>query len=232
MNKDTMKPAYVAGETKLFDNWFDAIEDGVRGRVRGFIETMLEEELDGALSRPRYGRRKPDEGDNEPGVAGHRHGHRRRTLTGTFGKTEIDVPRARLACADGKTGEWKSKGLRAYQRRTKASEGDATARKLLRKALDARKELRSTMNETPEAPMVVHILAKGSPNGAVRSLEMAVMHDAFRPTARYLLEPWLVESALQRLGERRFTREEQIKIVKSTRTPKKVKWPDWWEERP
>ena len=107
MNKVTMKPAYVAGETKLFDKWFDAIEDGVRGRVRGFIETMLEEELDGALSRPRYGRRKPDEGDNEPGVAGHRHGHRRRTLTGTFGKIGIDVPRARLACADGKTGEWK-----------------------------------------------------------------------------------------------------------------------------
>ena len=122
MNKDITKPAYVGGEAKLFDNWFDAIEDGVRGRVRGFIETMLEEELDGALSRPRYGRRKPDDGDNEPGVAGHRHGHRRRTLTGTFGKTEIDVPRARLAFADGKTGEWKSKGLRAYQRRTKAAD--------------------------------------------------------------------------------------------------------------
>jgi len=39
--------------------WFDAIEDGVRARVRGFIEAMLEEELSGALSRPRYGRRKP-----------------------------------------------------------------------------------------------------------------------------------------------------------------------------
>ena len=76
---------------------------------------MLEEELDGALSRPRYGRRQPDEGDNEPGVAG----HRKRTLTGTFGNTYIDVPRARLACADGKTGEWKSNSLRAYQRRTK-----------------------------------------------------------------------------------------------------------------
>ena len=114
MSRDTTKPADVAGDAKLFDTWFDAIEDGVRGRVRGFIETMLEEELDRALSRPRYGRRKPDEGDNEPGVAGHRHGHRERTLTGTFGKTCIDVPRARLACADGKTGEWKSKGLRAY----------------------------------------------------------------------------------------------------------------------
>jgi len=37
-----------------FRQLFDPIEDGVRERVRGFIETMLEEELDCALSRPRY----------------------------------------------------------------------------------------------------------------------------------------------------------------------------------
>ena len=41
-----MNPAYVAVEAKLLDNWVDAIEDGVRGWDRGFIETMLEEELD------------------------------------------------------------------------------------------------------------------------------------------------------------------------------------------
>ena len=46
-------------EALLFDDWFDAIEDGVRTRVRGFIETMLEAELSEALSRPRYGRRRP-----------------------------------------------------------------------------------------------------------------------------------------------------------------------------
>ena len=95
MTKDTTIPAASAGQAGLFDNWFDEIETGVRARVRGFIETMLEEELDEALSRPRYGRRKPEAPDSEPVVAGHRHGHRKRTLTGTFGKTDIDVPRAR-----------------------------------------------------------------------------------------------------------------------------------------
>ena len=49
-------------------------------------------------------------------------GSRTRTLTGTFGKTEITVPRARLQGADGATTEWKSKALRAYQRRTKAAD--------------------------------------------------------------------------------------------------------------
>jgi transposase-like protein len=90
----------------LFDDWFDAIEDGVRGRVRGFIETMLEEELAGALSRPRYGRLTPGA---PPLVVGVRHGHRARTLTGTFGKTRIAVPRARLIGADGKTSEWRAR---------------------------------------------------------------------------------------------------------------------------
>jgi hypothetical protein len=45
-----------------------------------------------------------------------------RSLTGTFGKTEITVPRARLERADGKTTEWKSQALRAYQRRTVAAD--------------------------------------------------------------------------------------------------------------
>ena len=61
MTKDTTKEAAVAAEALLLDDWFDAIEDGVRARARGFIETMLEEELSEALSRPRYGRRKPGE---------------------------------------------------------------------------------------------------------------------------------------------------------------------------
>ena len=37
---------------------------------------------------------------------------------GSFGRVEIEVPRARLNTPDGKTTEWKSKALRAYQRRT------------------------------------------------------------------------------------------------------------------
>ncbi len=123
MTKTITKTAAVAADIMLFDDWFDPIEDGVRERVRGFIETMLEEELDGALSRPRYGRRKAN--GNEEAAAplvGCRHGHRKRALTATFGKTEIAVPRARIAGDGGKTSEWKSKSLLAYQRRTKAAD--------------------------------------------------------------------------------------------------------------
>ena len=110
-------------EDLLFDSWFDPIEEGLRAKVRGFIETMIEEELTTALSRPRYGRRpaQQDGGAASAPIMGHRHGHRVRRLTGTFGPTEIAVPRARLGEV-GSTSEWKSAGLRAYQRRTRAAD--------------------------------------------------------------------------------------------------------------
>ena len=115
----------TATDVHLFDNWFDPIEAGVRARVRDFIEAMIEAELETAVSRPRYGRRaKESSGDSEGAerTTGHRHGHRSRSLMGTFGKVEIQVPRARLNTADGTTTEWKSQALRAYQRRTLAAD--------------------------------------------------------------------------------------------------------------
>ena len=106
----------------LLDDWFDPIEAGLRDRVRDFIQAMIEAELEAVFSRPRYARRPkaaPENADDACGITGHRHGHRSRSLLGTFGRVEIAVPRARLATAEGKTTEWKSTALRAYQRRTK-----------------------------------------------------------------------------------------------------------------
>ena len=110
---------------QLFDNWFDPIEAGLRDRAREFLQAMLEGELARVLARSRYARRaKLASGDAEDavGVTGHRHGHRSRSLLGTFGQMEIKMPRARLNSPDGKTTEWKSQALRAYQRRTLAAD--------------------------------------------------------------------------------------------------------------
>ena len=121
-NVTTKLELQPAAETTvhLFDDWFDPIETGLRDRVREFIHAMIEGELDLALSRPRYAHTKVPSGEAEGvvGVSGHRHGHRSRSLLGSFGQVEIEVPRARLNTPDGKTTEWKSKALRAYQRRT------------------------------------------------------------------------------------------------------------------
>ena len=119
-----LSPSTTEINSHLFDDWFDPIESGIRDRVRGLIEEMIRGELDAALSRPRYGRRvgHPEDSGVAAAVSGHRHGSRVRTLMGTFGKTEIAVPRARLNTSDGKTTEWKSQALRNYQRRTRAAD--------------------------------------------------------------------------------------------------------------
>ena len=106
----------------LFDNWFDPIETAVRARAREFIEGLIRGELDTVLARPRYGRSQMASDKESADVTGHRHGSRTRSLTGTFGPIEIAVPRARLDTTDGKTTEWKSQALRAYQRRTLAAD--------------------------------------------------------------------------------------------------------------
>src|SRR5262252_8915887 len=127
-NTSTTSPTLqseAATTVHLLDNWFDAIEVGLRERVREFIQAMIESELETALARPRYGRRPTADvqnGDGPKGISGHRHGHRSRSLMGTFGRVEIAVPRARLASVAGKTTEWKSSALRAYQRRTKQAD--------------------------------------------------------------------------------------------------------------
>ena len=94
-------------EGRLFDNWIDPLKTAIRGRIRGCIEVLIHEELDSALARPRYGRSAKNSKDSADiaGAAGHRHGSRPRTLMGTFGKVEINVPRARLRGSDGKTSE-------------------------------------------------------------------------------------------------------------------------------
>src|ERR1700693_6060233 len=60
MKNVTSKPelSHPAIESKshLFDDWFDPIEDMIRGQVRGLIEEMVRGELDATLSRPRCGR--------------------------------------------------------------------------------------------------------------------------------------------------------------------------------
>src|SRR5260370_32305865 len=106
MRSNNTEPVAMHSEAdasgQLFQDWFDPIETGVRDRVRSFIEGMIEAELETALSRPRYGlaTKTRDEADNIlAGLIGHRHGHRPRSLLGTFGQEKISVPRPRLMTA-------------------------------------------------------------------------------------------------------------------------------------
>jgi putative transposase len=110
---ETSRAATTTPAVDLGGDWFDPLEEAVRGQVRGFIERLLEEELEVVLGRGRYQRR--------PGAKGHRNGHRERVLRTTFGSVQLAVPRARLA---GETGEreWKSELLPSYRRLSRRAE--------------------------------------------------------------------------------------------------------------
>ena len=81
---DTSKLALRASE-----EGFDPIEDRLRTNIRGTIEGVFDEELNGFLGRLRYGR-------TAGAVKGYRHGNRDRQIVGTFGTETISVPRAPL----------------------------------------------------------------------------------------------------------------------------------------
>jgi putative transposase len=111
------------GTVFLGEGWFDPIETGIRERVRGFIEELVEEELSDALGRTRYQRPgRPAEPAAARRASGYRHGRRERQLLGSFGPVTISVPRARLNQADGTSREWRSDALPRYARMTKQVE--------------------------------------------------------------------------------------------------------------
>lgn len=105
--------------------------------------------------------------------------------------------------------------------------GDSAA---ARASLAAIEEARAKHNA--DVPVVTRVICKGVSPGSVGctldALGMAVKLDRFSNSARYLLKPWLVQLAVNRMKRNQLNPEEQAAIVASTQTPEKVLWPDWW----
>jgi transposase-like protein len=107
---DTGTTARLACEEGL-----DPIGDRLRANIRGTIEAVFDEELNGFLGRLRYGR-------TAGAVKGYRHGNRDRRIIGTFGTGTVSVPCARIEGEAGKVSEWRSKALPRCRRPTKTAE--------------------------------------------------------------------------------------------------------------
>ena len=110
-------------------------------------------------------------------------------------------------------------------------EGDGAAARAAMQAIEAART-RSVASRPRAITIVRSIMYPGSVKTGLVPLRMAKLLDPYRDSARVMLEPWIIEAALARFGDRRLTAAEQRLVIKSTRTPHKVKWPLWWTERP
>jgi hypothetical protein len=118
MKTDTTKATAESAEGTLFlgHYWLHPLEAGVQTRIRGFIEELLEAELDAALGRDRYDRPRVAESGRPVMRTGHRHGHRERQLMGTFGPVTGPCPSSppgNIGQQDGRVEECDHSGLPA-----------------------------------------------------------------------------------------------------------------------
>jgi putative transposase len=88
----------------------DPLSEGIRFRIRGFIEALLNEEVDAVLGAGRY--------ERADGRRGHRNGSKPRELTTSFGKTVFDRPRAVLFDNEREV-EFQSTIVDRYRRRSR-----------------------------------------------------------------------------------------------------------------
>ena len=79
----------------------------MRGEARQILQEL---KLTGALGRLRRGRAGR--------AKGYRHGHQPRTVTGSSGRVELSMPRARVRGEDGRGREFHSALLPRYKRLT------------------------------------------------------------------------------------------------------------------
>jgi hypothetical protein len=116
------------------------------------------------------------------------------------------------------------------QHSKRALEGDGAATRTTLAVIEYAKERLSKDHGLIRT--IVHVIVTpGSVTSALEPLRMARKLDPYRETARMALEPWLVEAALARLPEPLSPADQRI-VVKATRTPHRVRWPEWWSEHP
>ena len=108
--------------------------------------------------------------------------------------------------------------------------GDSAA---ARSSLDAIEAARASRGDENEQLKV--IIFKPVWSGADAILDTLGLATLNRPEdeqrSRWEINPWAVEAALARLGERTLSKDEQGEVWRNTRLPHKVSWPDWWTER-
>ena len=110
-------------------------------------------------------------------------------------------------------------------------EGDSAAARVSLAAIEtARATNRPELSAV--SGIVCQIVSAGSVGPALDALGMAVKLNRYSENGYYRLKPWIVQAALERLGNRQLTADQQRTVFAATHSPEKVIWPDWWSVLP
>ncbi len=106
-------------------------------------------------------------------------------------------------------------------------EGDGAAARSTLAAIEEARKSRVVRDPDITTKIAIAWMQPGSVAAALEPLRIGRKLDRYRPTARIMLEPWIVEAALARLGARTLSVDEQRTVFAATRAPGKVAWPEW-----
>lgn len=105
--------------------------------------------------------------------------------------------------------------------------GDSAAARASLEAIEAARAARG--DKSPRLKAIVIASVENGANAILDNLGATKLkYPSDEHRVRRELNPWIVEAALERLGDDRLSKEEQREVWNATRTPHKVCWPEWW----
>lgn len=113
----------------------------------------------------------------------------------------------------------------------KGLQGDSSAARASLQAIETARAKSPAAGSDPTRLRVV--LVNFGISTVLATLGMAVKRFPLNKSlVRWELHPWIVETALARMGRRQLDVEEQAKVVAVLRKPSTIRWPDWWSVWP
>ena len=128
----------------------DLLTQGIRGKLRELLRVLIEGELDEKLGAARYARSEER--------TGYRNGDKARSIHTSLGSIQMDMPRARILKANGRTEEWQSELVPRYERRSKSL--DATLVSMYFSGTNLRRIKRTLRPLLCEAPLDKNVVSR------------------------------------------------------------------------
>ncbi|RVQ64637.1 hypothetical protein EKN06_15460 [Croceicoccus ponticola] len=130
---------------------------------------------------------------------------------------------------DGRTRRVTAAEAFLLQLTQKGLAGDSAAARSSLEAIEAARA-KQTVQDDP-LHIIINVVGTGH-SIILDTLGFAIKkYPTDKARVRWVLNPWIVEAALSRLGDRQLSKEEQREVWSNTRTPHKVRWPEWWTVR-